>query len=395
MSHVSATPQALADAAGNLAAIGSTISRANATVAAGTAGVKAPGGDSVSAFITALFAVHAQTYQAAGAQAASYHDLFVQTLRAGAGSYANAETANASRLQKVGGMVRETSQISAGHLKGNGANGANGAMGTGPQGGVGGPLNGNGATGGPGADGRAAAIGGPQGGDAGGGAGGAASGGGGGAGEVADPGGAGGGPGSASGAGAGRAAGASVPIAWGPAGPVAPVGPLVPGLATAPGAPPVMAGGYPATAGLAGIGGGALSGDSPAIGGLGEPAAPAAPSAAASPVAAPPAAEPALATATKAQPVHPGNPARPDNAAHPGHPVQPGHAAHPAGTHHDKPALFLPLPGLRGLRRKLQQRSGLRDPIEWRKELREAAIKKPWGRDELLGVLGLRPPGSE
>jgi hypothetical protein len=38
---------------------------------------------------------------------------------------------------------------------------------------------------------------------------------------------------------------------------------------------------------------------------------------------------------------------------------------------------------------------GLRDKDEWHKELREAAIKKPWGREELLGALGLRPPGSE
>ena len=386
MSHVSATPQALADAAGNLAAIGSTISRANATVAAGTAGVKAPGGDSVSAFVSALFAVHAQAYQAAGAQAASYHDLFVQTLRAGAGSYASAEAANASHLQKVGGMVRATSQNSAGHLMGNGANGA---MGTGRQGGVEGPLGGNGATSGPGADGRAAAIGGPQGGnaggggangvpagDGGGGGGGVTNGGGGGA-EVADPRGASAGAFSASGAGA---AGTGVPTAWGPAVPAAPTGSWVPGLATAPGAPAVIAGGYPAAAGLAGLRVGGVSGDTAAIGGLSEPAAPAAPAAAASLPA-----EPAIPTAPKAQPLHQANP------------THPGDAAHPAHADHGKPAppLALPLrlPSLRGLRGKL--RLGLRDKDEWRKELREAAISKPWGREELLGALGLRPPGNE
>jgi len=339
MSHVQATPQAMTDAAGNLSAIGSTINTANATAAPGTAAVKAPGGDEVSAYITALFAAHAQNYQAASANAASYHDQFVQALRAGAGSYANTETANASPLEKAGGMAGAPGQTSAGHPIGNGANGA---MGTGQHGSVGGPSNGNEGTNGPG-------------------------------------------NGNLVGAGAG------VPTALGPAVPLAPIAPLVPGLTTGLGAPAVMAGDYPATAGLAGLGGAAVSGGSPAIGGLGEPAAPVASPAVGSPVAAAPAAEPALGTATKAQSVHPGNPARAGDTVHPGDP------AHPADTHHDKPAVPLPLPllSLRGLRRKLQQRSGLRDIRDWRKELSEAPVSKPWGRDELLGALGLRPPGSE
>src|SRR6516165_4490554 len=395
MSHVQATPQAMTDAAGNLSAIGSTINTANATAAPGTAAVKAPGGDEVSAYITALFAAHAQNYQAAGAQAASYHDQFVQALRAGAGSYANTETANASPLEKAGGMAGAPGQTSAGHPIGNGANAA---MGTGQHGSVGGPSNGNEGTngpgngnlvgGGPGTPAPAgapgpAAIGGPPGGHAAG-----SGGGGGGPGEVADHGGAGGGAG---GAGARDAAGAGVPTALGPAVPLAPIAPLVPGLTTGLGAPAVMAGDYPATAGLAGLGGAAVSGGSPAIGGLGEPAAPVASPAVGSPVAAAPAAEPALGTATKAQSVHPGNPARAGDTVHPGDP------AHPADTHHDKPAVPLPLPllSLRGLRRKLQQRSGLRDIRDWRKELSEAPVSKPWGRGELLGALGLRPPGSE
>jgi PE family len=386
MSHVSATPQALADAAGNLAAIASTISKANTTAAAGTAGVKAPGGDSVSAFVSALFAVHAQAYQAAGAQAAYYHDLFVQTLRAGAGSYASAEAANASQLEKVPGMVSAASQTFAGHLIGHGANGATG---TGQHGGVGGPSPGSGGLGTSGGDGHTAAIGGPQGGNTGGGGAngvptgdggatnaGVTNGGGGGA-EVADPRGASAGAFSASGAGA---AGIGVPTAWGPAVPAVPTGSWVPGLATAPGAPAVIAGGYPAAAGLAGLGVGGVSGDTAAIGGLSEPAAPAAPAAAASLPA-----EPAIPTAPKAQPLHQANP------------THPGDAAHPAHADHGKPALLLPLPlrlpSFRGLRGKL--RLGLRDKDEWRKELREAAISKPWGREELLDALGLRPPGNE
>jgi hypothetical protein len=103
-------------------------------------------------------------------------------------------------------------------------------------------------------------------------------------------------------------------------------------------------------------------------------------------------AEPAMPTAPKAQLLQQNNPLHQNNPAHQ------GDAGHSHDGDHDKAAvpLFLPplrLPSLRGLRGKL--RLGLRDKDEWHKELREAAIKKPWGREELLGVLGLRPPGSE
>ena len=436
MSHVHATPQQMADAAGNLSAIGSTINTANATAATGTAGVQAPGGDAVSAYITALFAAHAQNYQVAGAQAAHLHDQFVQTLRAGAGSYANTEVANASPLDKASGVVSTPSQNSAGHLIGNGANGA---MGTGQHGNAGGPWHANGDTSGPGsgnladggpgasgpagpaaapgpagaptAGGHAAAAGGPQGADAGGGgahgvpagdgggsagppsgtgsapggsgsapggSGGAPSGsaGGGGGGGAADPGGAGGG---FSGVHARDAAGFGVPAAVAPPMSVAPIAPLLPGLA-APTAPAVMAGEYSATAGL---GGAAVSGESPALGPSGEPAAPAASPATATPGAAAPAAEKALATATKEQSAHQSTPARA------------GEATQPADSHHDKAVLPIALPSLKGLREKLQQRSGLRNIRDWRKELNEPPVSEPWGRDELLSVLGLRPPGSE
>jgi hypothetical protein len=384
-----------------LASVGSAINAANANAKAGTTGVPAPGGDSVSAFVMALFAAHAQAYQAAGAQAASYHDLFVQALRASAGAYARAEDINVA-LQKTSGLGSVPGQNSAGHLIAKGVNGAAGhlidngasaAAGAAQHGGVNGPppaggapaapSGGNSVAAGPdvsGGDGHATA--GPQGAggggnDVGGGPAAATNGGGGGGGDIADPRGAGGG-----------AVGASVPAAWGPPFWAAPVGPLVPGSATPPVVPPVMAGGYPAAAGLAGLAGlgaGGFSGDSPAIGDLGGPAAPPVSAAAASP-----AAEPATPTAPKEQPLQQTNP------LHQGNPAHQGDASHPQDGDHDIAAvpLFLPplrLPSLRGLRGKL--RLGLRDKDEWHKELREAAIKKPWGREELLGVLGLRPPG--
>lgn len=64
MSYVIAEPQMLAAAAGDLAAIGSTVSNASAAAAAPTTGVLAAGGDAVSAGIAALFGIHAHAYQA-------------------------------------------------------------------------------------------------------------------------------------------------------------------------------------------------------------------------------------------------------------------------------------------------------------------------------------------
>ncbi|EUA00711.1 PE family protein [Mycobacterium kansasii 824] len=88
----------LAAAAGDLAAIGSTISVANAAAAAPITGVPAAGGDEVSAGIAAMFGMHAQAYQAISAQVATFHDQFVQILRTSAGSYAGTEATNAATV---------------------------------------------------------------------------------------------------------------------------------------------------------------------------------------------------------------------------------------------------------------------------------------------------------
>jgi PE family len=380
MSHVIATPQALADAAGNLAAIGSTLKSANSNAAPGLAGVQAPGADLVSAYLTSLFAAHAQTYQVAGSQAATLHDQFVQVLQTSAGSYAKTEAANAMPMQQALGSIGEATQTSAGHLIGNGGSGATGAGGHGGASGpppgtsTSAPVNVNMDGGGPGVDGHAAApaAAAPQvtnvggGGATGGGLGGGTiTGGGGGGGPlvIADPSGVGGG------AYLGPGAMGVVPPTVGPALPAAP---LVTGVATAPDASAVMAGGYPAMAGMAGLGG--SIGDSTGLGALGQPVAPMA----AAPVA--PAAQSAIQTAAKTQPLHPDHP---------------DHTDQPTGVLHDIPALIVPLPRLRGLREKLEklrQRSGLRDKRDWREKLRHDAEIRPWGRDELLSALGLRPP---
>jgi PE family len=62
--------------------------------------VVAAGADEVSTAIAAVFGAHAEGYQALSAQAASFHDQFVQALNAGAGAYASTEAAM-SRLCRI------------------------------------------------------------------------------------------------------------------------------------------------------------------------------------------------------------------------------------------------------------------------------------------------------
>jgi hypothetical protein len=95
MSFVSTQPEALTAAAGTLQLIGSSVSGQNAAAAAPTTGVVPAAADEVSALTAAQFAAHAQLYQAVSAQAATIHEMFVNTLGTSAGSYAATEAANA------------------------------------------------------------------------------------------------------------------------------------------------------------------------------------------------------------------------------------------------------------------------------------------------------------
>jgi PE family len=95
MSFVTTQPALLIEAAGNLTGIGSAMDAENSAAAAPTTGVIPAAADEVSALTAAQFAVHAQLYQVISAQAAAIHDVFVNTLRTSAGSYAATEAANA------------------------------------------------------------------------------------------------------------------------------------------------------------------------------------------------------------------------------------------------------------------------------------------------------------
>ncbi|WP_459797473.1 PE family protein, partial [Mycobacterium riyadhense] len=158
MSFVVTSPAAVAAVATDLANIGSTISAANLVAAAPTTGVLAAGADQVSAAVAALFDAHAHSYQLLSAQASAFHDQLVQTLNAGAGSYASAESANAQ--QALLNAVNAPTQTLLGRpLIGDGAN----ATTPGGNGGAGGILFGNGGNGAAGAAGQAGGSGGPAG----------------------------------------------------------------------------------------------------------------------------------------------------------------------------------------------------------------------------------------
>ncbi|WP_264993288.1 PE family protein, partial [Mycobacterium montefiorense] len=80
MSFLTTHPEALAAAAGTLQTIGSALSAQNAAAAAPTTGVVPAAADEVSALTAAQFTAHARMYQAVSAQAASIHEMFVNTL---------------------------------------------------------------------------------------------------------------------------------------------------------------------------------------------------------------------------------------------------------------------------------------------------------------------------
>jgi hypothetical protein len=101
MSYVMATPEMMAAAATDVAAVGSTLSAAHMAAAAPTVAVMPAAADEVSAGIAQVFSRAAQEYQRLAGQAAAFNQKFVQHLTAGAGSYAAAEAANAAVLQPL------------------------------------------------------------------------------------------------------------------------------------------------------------------------------------------------------------------------------------------------------------------------------------------------------
>ncbi len=151
MSYFIAVPDELALAATELDSIGAALSVANVAAALPTTGILAAGADDVSTAIAALFAGHAQAYQALSTAASTFHTQFVRALNLSGGAYAAADVANASPLQTLEqdllGVLNAPTQALLGRpLIGDGADGT--APGQG--GGAGGLLYGNGGSGGAG-----------------------------------------------------------------------------------------------------------------------------------------------------------------------------------------------------------------------------------------------------
>jgi PE family protein len=96
MSFVTAQPELLTVAAGDLQGIGSAISAGSAAAAGPTTGVIPAAADEVSTLTAVQFAAHAAMYQEISTQATAMHDQFAATLAAAAGSYAATEAANAA-----------------------------------------------------------------------------------------------------------------------------------------------------------------------------------------------------------------------------------------------------------------------------------------------------------
>ncbi|OOK74497.1 PE family protein [Mycobacterium kansasii] len=143
VSFVTIMPQALENAATNLAGIGSVFSEATAAAAIPTTGPLPAGADAISADIAALLTSHGQTWQAFSRDYEWLHQRFVDLLNGSAGKYWATEIENAAQ------NALKTANTDSEWLVGRRmiGNGANGAAGTGQNGGAGGWLIGNGGSG--------------------------------------------------------------------------------------------------------------------------------------------------------------------------------------------------------------------------------------------------------
>lgn len=98
MSFVSAVPELVEAAAGDLAAIRSGVGQATASAAAATTSVLPAGADEISAAIAEVLGSHGEEFQSISSRAAQFHDEFVKLLNSGAGQYSGAEAAAGALL---------------------------------------------------------------------------------------------------------------------------------------------------------------------------------------------------------------------------------------------------------------------------------------------------------
>lgn len=137
MSFVFTQPQLLAEAATNLAGIGSSLTAANSAAALPTTSVLAAGADEVSTAMANVFGSHAQQYQQMSAQAANLHQQFVQAMNSAGNAYAGAEAANAKPMAGGGATAGGGAGAPAQGLLGRPSGGGIGTPGAGLLGGSG------------------------------------------------------------------------------------------------------------------------------------------------------------------------------------------------------------------------------------------------------------------
>ena len=101
MSYVSVATDVVAGVAGDVAGIGSALDQAHSAAAPATTSVLAAAEDEVSAAIAAVFSGHGQAFQAASAQAAGFHNQFVQALGNTGTAYAAADTSFVQLLKTL------------------------------------------------------------------------------------------------------------------------------------------------------------------------------------------------------------------------------------------------------------------------------------------------------
>ncbi|GAB3028569.1 PE domain-containing protein [Mycobacterium bourgelatii] len=101
MSYVITAPEALAAAAGELAALGETIKGAAAAAASSTTGIAAAAADEVSTAIASLLGGYAQEFQSLTARTMVFHAEFERALSVAGAAYAAAEAASLSPLQSL------------------------------------------------------------------------------------------------------------------------------------------------------------------------------------------------------------------------------------------------------------------------------------------------------
>ncbi len=101
MSYVNVVPDALAAAAAEVSAIGSSLNAAHAAAALPTTAMAAAGLDEVSAAVTSAFSQFGAEFQASGTAATAFGDQFAQALTQAEAAFLAAETNATAALQSA------------------------------------------------------------------------------------------------------------------------------------------------------------------------------------------------------------------------------------------------------------------------------------------------------